>query len=741
MTIPNTFQKNLATSASAGTGKTFNLAVRYLSIVMLGGKLEEIYALTFTNKAANEMEDRIQSIIMNPSKHKEEIAAISKITKNKESTIIQKIYKLRKDFLLKETHITTIDAFTSTIVRSFGSRLGVSSNFEVGNLSSEVEVGSFISYLKENNKIDSLVSLSDSVDDKVAGIIDGFHMLNSVEKEIQEAIVRQVVESSKLNLYEEIQKAEQNIYSIVAQIKNLMKDTGEATDKVLATFDFDKIQDLVGKKYMERNTLEYSTYKKVFTTGLDAKFMELKKEITKWYKNRENLFLVKLIDLYGDFKVAMDKTKSKLGILTFSDITNKAVDAMKFKDLEYLRFKLDSKIQHLLIDEFQDTSWAQAQIMKPIIESITLNDDAEFRSFFFVGDVKQSIYRFRGGNVRLFDKSIKEFGMEENTLDINYRSTEQVIDFTNKVFQPEYSVYPTQRFNRNEKGLVSVFSTGNPFEEIGERIKAKLEDGVAAKDIAVLVFTNKEVLDAEVEIRRVNENVKIVTDTSSKILENKNVSALIELLRYQQTGEEFYLLSFYGMMGVEIAKGYDVSELQNAFLVAKDYLDHPAKWLKTVISEIGSFNGDLNVIKFIEIAMRFESLEDLYMNLETITDSVLNPEDVDGVRVLTIHKAKGLEFENVIVLDKKAVGGKNHSQLFYEFDENADVKMVWHRFSKREVFDIEYERALDLEKQKEHNDELNVLYVAFTRAGKNLDILRYPDKSKMSILKELPLEY
>lgn len=740
MRIPETFKRKLATSASAGTGKTFKLAVRYISILMLGGRTEEIYALTFTNKAAYEMEDRIQSIIMNPSKHKAEVKDIAETIGNKVSTTMKKLYKLRKEFLSNETHITTIDAFTSSILRSFGKQIGISSNFEAGNLSAETEVAAFIKYLEKNKSIDSLVAFSEATDDKISGVIEGFNMLNSVEKEIKDTVAKYILDTSKENPYDKLNEVERKIENSVNLLKMELKKSGNATDKMIDTFSYEEIKDLTSKAFMSRDTLNYSTYKKAFNPKVDMHFNDIKKYIANWFMYREMLFIHQLIKLYGDFKEATADVKFEKGILTFNDIVNNTVDVMANPDLEYLRFRLDSSMKHLLIDEFQDTSWSQYQILNPIIREITQNQDSEFRSFFFVGDTKQSIYRFRGGNVSLFQKAIDEMQMETDTLAINYRSTQAVVNFTNEVFMCEYKDYPKQIASRKDEGIVSIVTSDNPYAEIGKKVQDKLKEGKSPGSIAVLVFTNKEVLEAEQEIAKVNPNVEIVTDTSSKIMENKSVSAIAELLRFQQTGEEFYLLSFYSMMGGEVKKENDLKFLMDAFSGASAYLDNPAKYIKSLVSQIDMFNGDLNVLKFIEIASKFSSIEDLYMNIETIMEPVLNPEDAEGIRVLTIHKAKGLEFDNVIVLDRKITGAKNHKQLFFEYDQSANVTSVWHRFSKREIFDINYREAEEKEKARERNDELNVLYVAFTRAGTSLDIIRYADKSKLSMLTALPLE-
>ena len=120
-------------------------------------------------------------------------------------------------------------------------------------------------------------------------------------------------------------------------------------------------------------------------------------------------------------------------------------------------FRLDSTISHILIDEFQDTSVLQYEILKPMIDEIKSGEGAKrfLRSFFYVGDIKQSIYRFRGGNSELF--KIAAQGMQEESLKINYRSAKNIVEFVNETFSNKIEGFVPQESNSKIKGFVQVY--------------------------------------------------------------------------------------------------------------------------------------------------------------------------------------------------------------------------------------------------------------------------------------------
>ncbi len=113
----------------------------------------------------------------------------------------------------------------------------------------------------------------------------------------------------------------------------------------------------------------------------------------------------------------------RLNTLSFDDtlfLTHKLLSENGI-DRDFIYFKLDSTFKHILLDEFQDTSTVQFLLLKPLLDEIFSGGD-DFRSFFYVGDTKQSLYRFRGGREELFFKVGKQYGIDIVMMDTNYRS-------------------------------------------------------------------------------------------------------------------------------------------------------------------------------------------------------------------------------------------------------------------------------------------------------------------------------
>ena len=728
------FKRYLALNASAGTGKTFKLVTRFLSIILLGEKVQNIYALTFTNKAANEMRERVIDIILNPESHNDEIKEISKEVSLTEKEILKRI-KENKDLYISEFNITTIDSFSSTILKSFASYVGVNSDFIPGSISERNEINGFLKFLKEKEKIGELVFFSNLTGKGIEGIIEDLKMISEKEKEVESFFVNFILKSKFVYSIDDIKKQENVVLDILKEMNYLVADL-KPSATVVKSFTASTIDDVLKKSFINKTTLEYSTYKKVYSEKLDDLFYELKEEVRRYFNMKEDLFLRKIFELYVEYKESTNEIKKRKNILSFSDIINLSMDAMTDPDLEFMKFRLDSKIKHLLIDEFQDTSWTQFEILKPIIDEIVFHAGEDFKSFFIVGDIKQSIYRFRGGNQNLFKKVVSLYSMKEEFLDINYRSSKNIVDFTNTVFKSEYDDFKIQKAikeNENDDPEIILAEKGELENVILENVKNKINSGKNIEDLTILTFTNKESLRLKEMIIEKYGNVKVITDSSTKINEARSIAAIINLLKYISLKEEYYLYSFFGILGRELdKKEFNVSDFNDKF--EKLYFE-PANLIKEIISEFKLFKNDLNLIKLIEMSKNFDSIDFFLDYLETVEESIVNAEDEKGLKILTMHKSKGLEFENVIIMDKED-DRTIYPSLILEYDDNVNVSKVWKDFKSRENVDLEFSKAKELEKQAMNADTLNLLYVAFTRAKKDLTIVKSENSSsKLNMLK------
>ncbi len=145
--------------------------------------------------------------------------------------------------------------------------------------------------------------------------------------------------------------------------------------------------------------------------------------------------------------------------LSFDDTIYLTYQLLKrHMDRDFLYFKLDSTFKHILLDEFQDTSIVQFLLLEPLLDEIFSGGD-DFRTLFYVGDTKQSLYRFRGGREELFFKVAKRYGVDIVHMDTNYRSSKLIVDWINRWFMDKIEGYfPQKSFKEDTLGYVEVIN-------------------------------------------------------------------------------------------------------------------------------------------------------------------------------------------------------------------------------------------------------------------------------------------
>jgi exodeoxyribonuclease V beta subunit len=187
-------------------------------------------------------------------------------------------------------------------------------------------------------------------------------------------------------------------------------------------------------------------------------------------------------------------------------------------------------------------------------------------------------------------------------------------------------------------------------------------------------------------------------------------------------GEEIYRYNFFSLIESEVKPIAKVDFNRVSLL----------NIVKKVISEYELFNGDFHLIRFLDVLAKQTNIEALLFEYERI-DASAAASDLSGVRVLTVHKSKGLEYEHVIVMDRLKKAPPSRDAFIDEY-EGIHLLNVYLRMSGRETLDKEYENAINKEKILEREDNLNALYVAFTRAKENLFIVAKPKDSMFDIL-------
>ena len=707
------FINNLAYEASAGSGKTFMLVVRYLSLLFKGAEPSKILALTFTNKAASEMSERIVSTL-EELETRGELDEIVKVTGFNRDYLLQNRQIILNEFLNSHTKIMTIDSFFTSILRKFSLYTSLMPDFSTFTSQHELKLLSrFLKEVSVAGKKDTLVTLSLQSKKRISDI---FTLLDDYYIKFTEL---KHIEFSKQNtlVFEDEAMANMN------ELKQIIESCEVASKTAIKSVQFESFEDVSAKAWISRESLNYATFKKCFTPVMDEYLVKIQEAIKNQNRAKEQNFffaIKELVDIYAKSKKALYMDDSEL---SFSDVTSLVYEILNLiDDSEFLYFRLDAQIEHMLLDEFQDTSILQYEILKPLINEITSgNGIFDEGSFFFVGDVKQSIYRFRGGVSDLFGVVGKENNTHIDKLLTNYRSQKEVVEFVNSAFDTKIKNYTHQLTRADANGgYVEVKENDELLEEVNTQVQRLLSLGANINEIAILCATNGD--GEQVKLSLNTLHVEVVTETTTKLINQKSVKAILEYLKYLYFEEDIYKHNFFTLISQEVKsiRKVDFNEVKILDVVKK------------VIDEYSLFNDDFNLIRFLSAISKYSDIEAFLFEYERLDTSAAASE-LNGVRVLTVHKSKGLEYEHIIVMDRLKKAPPNRDAIIYEYD-GINLQNIYLRIKGRDAIDTQYANALSKEKALVYEDSLNALYVAFTRARDNLFIIKKSKDSLFDIL-------
>jgi len=740
-------------NASAGSGKTFTLVKEYLKILLVSDnayKFQQILAITFTNKAAGEMKERVIKNLHSFAQNQrndmlplfcEELNVTEDVIFQRSKTILNAILKNYSAF-----NITTIDSFTHKLIRTFAHDLNLPLNSDV-ELDSETllneAVDIVISKIGENKeltqlllnytlqKLDQEKSWDISQDlKKFAKIILNENHLNQLK------LLNEISIEEFKSLKDELQKQQIQIDTSFKKIGDeglqIIKDNaveiglfangGELPKHFIKLTQLRhlKLEDLKFSGRLNNNIEQEKSLAaskcdpqtKQTIEAISASLIDLFAHSKKVYEEffgtylLNGLIIESIIPLgvLNHISNALQDIKKEHNTLLNAEFNQLISDTIKGEPAPFIYERLGEKFRYYFIDEMQDTSVLQWQNLIPLIEhAITSeNEIGEKGKLLLVGDAKQSIYRWRGGKASQFiqlstDKETNPFRVEktQKQLDTNYRSYTEIIQFNNHFFkhiakflsddshEQLYTKGNEQKVNSKEGGFVqlSFVDTKNNKEEkelvypkkVLDVIK-NLDHNFLKNEICVLVRTRKQgvlvanyLLDNEIEIissetliLHSNEKIKFIIHLLKFILnpENKESKAQIlyflhEFLAVKEAKHHF----LNTCIELSNKQFFDTLKQYNIYFDQLEFIQNP--FYESVEYLVRSFNlaltSDSYIQFFLDVVFEFSQKKQgsaqeflAYWELKKDNLSIVAPEAKNAVRIMTIHKAKGLEFPVVI---------------------------------------------------------------------------------------------
>lgn len=865
--------------SSAGSGKTFTLALEYLKLALQSpAAFRNILAVTFTNKATREMKGRIIQFLYELSHGNNAVlSAILKPATGLEGSALQDRSRLVLSNILHAYSyfsVMTIDSFFQKVIRAFARELGLQAGFAI--------------------ELDQEKVLDEVIDQMLSEIGEPEHQL------LREWLVRfseEKVESGKVwdfrrdlkqlagELFKEEYKLQQednfdqghsHYQNVLAQLKAIVKTFENSMQSFgkeglhmmekhgLSVADFAYGKSGVGgyfvrlaektdfdpkkrardaaedeEKWSTKSSRKKAEIQEVLALGLQEILLKAVSLYDRESVNYQSaLQLLKFIYAYGilrDLSHKLDEYKRDNDLMLISDASVFLREIIGKDETPFIYEKIGSSFQHFLIDEFQDTSGMQWSNFRPLIENSL---DSGYKNL-VVGDVKQSIYRWRGGDWQLLLEKIQQDIAPWNTasfkLDMNYRSSKNIVNFNNWLFAtlpnmiqeaisaklqdlgeeerallesraeiithayadvqqklPEPKLHPDSlpgyvrmemldKKTETENGEESLHWKEQVKQRLPELVESLQDQGFALRDIAFLVRdkkAGKEVVDTLMAYKgegkaKAGYSYEVISSESLFLDASLSVSLLIDLLRvldnqddviakasavykYRKLQQKETDSDLLHEIFMSSASGPELAEadgflkwLPDTFATLFNYLNKlPLYELVENLVSIFDLNQAADELAYIQAfqdaVLEYSGQEsgDLFTFLKWWDDkgketSVRVSEDVDAMRILTIHKSKGLQFKVVVIpfcdweLDHRSgqdniIWTQTNAQ---PFDKFGLMPMRYGSKLSNTYFSLDYYQEMI----RAYIDNLNLLYVAFTRAEEALYTFSAPSVGKSGV--------
>ncbi len=774
--------KNELLLASAGTGKTYRLTNQFLNLLLEGVEPERVLATTFTRKAAGEILDRVLERLVDAAESEEGLKELRKgldkpqLTSQQCRSLLVKLVRSLDTF-----QVRTIDSFFVHLVRLFALDLELPPNWSISD-----------------DREDTALQVEAMQD--VIGGADRQEMLELL-RDLQKGAASRGVQATLLRRAKELRtialESVEGAWSVLRSEDACDDATLERALQALATAPMAQtakgadMANWVKSRDAIIASVEAKRWEEVFRKGLGA---EACKAEPSYYKKPLSPELLEALapivgraktevlnqlvarneavhSLLVRFEESLTARKRDTGLFRFEDLplalAPRTASAKLFDEREAeLWFRLDGRLDHLLLDEFQDTSPVQWRILEPLASEITSQADGE-RSFFCVGDVKQSIYGFRQAEPRLLANLENMLpGLVPEHMDTSYRSSEVVLDVVNQVFgtlqdnvafegdgrEPEHAAaqsfardFQTHLAAKDLPGACYVIEAKQP-REGDDKHRALI--ACAVERVALIL---EEAPHAEVGLlTRVNKNIPLLIHA----LRERGIDASGEGGNALTDSEA--VLVYISMLQLADHPGNRAAAFHLKTSRFADYIGlapdadecavrEKARWLRSQLLTrgLGPFTSDLarkaiedpawsawdktRIAQLADQAHAFEARLSLRASdfIEHLRSNRVEAPGGARVRVMTVHSYKGLEFDAVVLpeLDSYLVGQRD-SYLVSRPDPAGLIEAVMLSPTKAHlVLSPALEQLYNLATSKAIKDKLCGLYVAMTRAKRRIDLI------------------
>ncbi len=785
--------------ASAGSGKTYRLARKYISLLLQSKDryaYRHILAVTFTNKATDEMKGRILKelhvLATSPQEsdyHDHFVPAYFP----SDSDLQKKAETVLSDMLhdYSAFAVSTIDRFFQQTLKAFSREIGQFASYQVELDKDSLVAESVDRILDSLTEEDSglLSWLTDNVLEQIeqggrysmdANLLEMAKRLKSAQR--QEVMEKSGVGADKEYPKEKLLEIREICRRIVSDFRTAVKDSARVALDIIEQAGVNPAESNRGfmKKLYQYSELEdgdaIEALPETFTSkALDHEQWFAKTKAAKlkplvypfleapledfcalFDKEFKVYNTAQILDgqLYGlgvagELDKAFKELMKEKNVLCIDDSNTILRDIIDGSDAPFVYEKLGVRYEHFLLDEFQDTAGVQWSNFSPLLHE----SESKGGESLIVGDVKQSIYRWRGSDWKLLNDIVPdEFeGHKEEVLDTNYRSLANVVNFNNLFFKSAAAIL--DRMNGFEKdGPMSVIysdvrqMTGKKSSAKGsvsltfcpkeDELKKVLEavheaqaNGASLSEIAVLVRSNA--IGEDVSMYLIDNDIPVITDDSLRVKSSITVRRLVSLMSFADNPQD--TVNGYLAESLDIALPRECGSLV-------DMVEALFRELKTKDAD-GLWKGEvLHIQSFMDhvqeyVSMNGNSLRGFLKYWDGENPSICSPSSGESVRVMTIHKSKGLDFPYVIIPFAENINLYKAGSYWCvpelegtPLDGVADgvYDVTLSKASEDTLFAEDYRKENFLQQV----DNINTIYVAMTRAALGMHIIAKTPSAK-----------